>query len=314
MCANIVSTVRENIYLRCDIILKIMAFYSPRLQLILVSILCVLIIAGAVVYADTQKNTKTVGTAVILSSENTSGNQILDETGSDSWKDQFINTKNASTTIKSNGSFTEEKQTLTDQLGRNFFVNYIALKQNDLINDEDAVKDVVDNLIYSTALETPTEKIYSIIELKILASKDTSIIRNYGNSVAQIFGTYSPRVDVIDVVKNAFDRNDMGILSQINPIVSGYEKTIAALINTEVPYEFSPYHLNLINGLSRSKYVAEGLRQIETDPTLSLYSLNGYVGSKEEIYNAFIGIKNLLIKSGVAYEPTESGMLFSTII
>lgn len=294
-----------------------MAFYSPqgpRVQIIFVSICCVLLIAGAVVYADKQKSSLAEdGSRLSVARDNTPSTQV-DENSSDSWKDQFITTKSASSSIQSSEQNDDTPQTLTDQLGRNFFVNYIGLKQNNMLNDDEAIQSVVDNLIYSTALQTPEVRNYSIMDLRISSTNDVATIKNYGNNVALVFNTYGPKSDSSDIAKEALEKSDMRILAQMDTVINAYNQTITMLLATEVPYESSAFHLKLINALSLSKYVAEGLRKIDSDPAMSLLALNDYVNARQDVYDSLIGLKNIFTVKGVYYDTTEPGILFSTII
>jgi hypothetical protein len=290
-----------------------MAFSKSHSQIIFASILCFIIIAGAFWYTNSQKfNTEPKNTALNIDS---SASTTKDETffeSSDEWKLQFTKSQNEN---NSSGSTTDnEPETLTNQLGRNFFVNFIALQQKDKLNDDDAIQSVVDNLIYSTALELPIEKTYSILDLKVNKDNSVESFKKYGNDLMQSFSQYGPKEDAFNIAQEALEKNNFSRLTEIDSIINSFEITISILKDIPVPYECSIYHLNLINSLSKAKLVAHNMKKVDTDPTLSLYALNDYIVSREDTREALIKIKETIISKGVIYTPLEPGILFSTII
>jgi len=291
-----------------------MAKYYPRKQTITIAIICILAVGFASAYAFINtKNPKSQTISIDSSGTNGSTTTI----NNTDWKNQFLNISSSSdTTLGSNSNKTSELDsptTLTDKLSRDFFARYIQLKQNSLDNNPQLVQDTIDETLANTQSSATSTKTYSENDITILTDSSNASIHSYANAVGDIFIKYGPTQNPVNIAYSAFDKNDMSLLAQIDPITSSLQKILSLLLVTPVPQNLSQNHLDLINGVSSMVYVSQGLRNIEGDPMQSMVSLSIYDTAQTKSMTALSNIKDYLQTNKITFTPSEPGLLFSSL-
>lgn len=288
-----------------------MASYYPHKWTVIITIICALAVAGTAVYAQWTRPVEKQLSAVVSSPSNDTAPIVAD---SSSWKNQFFlagsstppKTRASNSTVKEDSSPT----TLTDQIGRDFFAHYIDLKQSNLTTDNTAVQSVVTNTLDKAVGGASQPKLYSSTDIRVSANEDAVSIRAYGNAVGTVFSLYAPRTDAATIASSAFEKGDMKLLAQIDPIITEYKKTISAMTQLPVPAPLAEQHLALTNGLSSMLYVSQGLRLADKDPMQSMVALGTYNTAITILRGALQGMKTYFDSRNVFFSGNEQGTMF----
>jgi len=294
-----------------------MAKYYPHRQTVIIAIACAVAIAGTVAYVHWQTppiraNQPDIAATVPRSSH-------LDDTvasSSNDWQKQFFGTATGTSTVlggKTAQVASDTPLTLTDQLSRELFSRFIDLKQNDLDGNPQLVQDSVDQTIDDTTTASAQPKTYDMTDLAVSNQSDVGSLRAYGNAVAVILLSYMPRSDAAAIASDAFDKDDLDLLSNIDPIITAYRTTIVKLLAMPVPQALAQYHLDLVNSVSSMLFVSQGLRNIQGDPTQSIIALGTYSTAQDAFHGALLNMKNYFAITNISFSTNEPGTSFSTI-
>ena len=288
----------------------------PHTQTIIITIVCIIVVAGTGFYVFGQSHTNS--SAEELYTRVTSSSTVALSQSAGDWKKDFY-VPTASSTNKTpsvkNLSVTQDNQplTLTDKLSRDFFARYIQLQQNNLGDNKQLVADSINQTIDTTVEAAAQAPVYTLKDIAISANSNTDALHTYGNTVATIFNLYAPTVSPADIATEAFDKGDMTILEKIDPIIAGCDKVITLLKTVPVPQPIAQYHLDIINAVSSMKYVSQGLRNIQGDPMQSIIALSQYAKTQDALRSPFTSIESYFKKNNVVFGAKEPGILFSLI-
>ncbi len=291
-----------------------MASSYPHKQTVIVTIICALAVAGTATYAQWSAPEKKSAQVVDISPSST---VTQDTSSSDSWKSQFFITGTSSTPTVRTATLAqatpEQLLTLTDEIGRGFFSDYLQLKQGNLTADEKAVQNAVNQTLDKAVVGASQPTFYSATNIKISPTEDAASIRAYANAVGTVFNLYGPRADAANIMSSAFETNNMTLLAQIDPIIAAYQKTIPALLQISVPAPLAEMHLALLNALSSMQYVSEGLRKADKDPMQSLVALGTYATAQDMLGKAFLGMKTYFNSHSIFFSGSEAGIMFLSL-
>ena len=216
------------------------------------------------------------------------------------------------TASTSNSIQSDKPLTLTNQIGRELFTRFIDLKQNNLDSDPQLVQDVIDQTINNTTSGAAQAKQYSLTNISTLNQPTNTNYHDYGNNVATILLSDMPKIDAPTIASNAFDANDLSLLSEIDPLISAYQKVINNLLIIKTPQSIAQYHIDMINSISNLLFVSQELRNIEGDPAQSIVALEDYTTAQDSLKASLLGIKNTL-QNKTSFTSIEPGTLFNTI-
>ena len=290
-----------------------MAFSSLRLQTPLIFVVCAVAVLATALYVRQGKSRDYAPVATVdVISENEAPRST-----SDSWRSQFfsIGTSTAPAPKASTGTAKQntEPLTLTDQIGRNFFTSYVQLQQGNLIGNETAVQNAVDYTIDTSLESALAPRLYTLADVRVSADAGTAALHGYGNTLVSTFAAHMPTTDAAMIATEALEKQDFSILASIDPVITGHQRMISAMLALSVPKPLEQYHLDLLNGLSRSLYIAQGLRATEKDPMQALVALGTYAPAKNTINTALQGLNVYFRSYGVLFSAGEPGAAFSNI-
>ena len=287
-----------------------MAILYPHRQTLLIVIICIAAVGSTAWYVHRQNLlTNTSKPTSILIEKDNAVTTPVSPTKTDDWRNQFLSTEPKTTPVAKKTT-NSEPLTLTDQMGRNFFTNYIYLQQGGLTNNDQAVKNAVNEALSETASRAPLPKTYAVSSIISYTDDSKTSTHAYGNAVALAFSLHAPRADSAEIAVSAFDNEDMSLLAQIDPIIKAYANTISALLTTPVPSSLANQHINLLNGLSTMKYAAEGLRVGDKDPMQALMGISSYGSAQNSLQNALKNLKSRLDSQNISYTSDEPGIAF----
>ncbi len=291
-----------------------MAKYYPHKQTLTIAIVCILAVGITTAYTYWQP-TPPSSENLVIESTDTIQQDIIGSTTTD-WKKQFFDVTGSNTVINKTAAgqvASDTPLTLTAKVGRDFFARYIELKQNNLDGNKDLVQGVIDQTIANAEVESSKARIYTQKDISIEDTTKTEAIHAYANTVAGIIITFGPKKNATDIAYDAFNKNDLTMLSQIDAVVAAYKKISQALIATPVPKPLVQSHLDLINSINAMVEVSQALRNIEGDPMQSIVSLSRYVTVQGNILSALLSIQDYLNTNKITFIQTESGAFFSLL-
>jgi len=289
-----------------------MALSYPHRQTIIIGVVCLVAIAAVAFYTQRNKAETNETLGVQASAKENTQDVTLNATSTNWQKDFFtVSTSTKSTQISKSGNATSS--TLTDTIGKDFFTQFMVLKQAGKTTDQESIKNAMDQTIAKAAASAVQPEIYSLGNIKISADTSLSAIHTYANTVGSILLTYVSRENPTEIAMDALDSQNMDELKGIDPIISGYQKTINELLLVNVPQDLTSSHVGIINGLSILLYVSQGLRHIQEDSMQSMISLGLYTTGQDTLRASLLDTQAYLQVKNVPVLSTEPGYLFLTI-
>jgi hypothetical protein len=123
----------------------------------------------------------------------------------------------------------------------------------------------------------------------------------------------APTQDPATIASNAFDKNDLSLLSQIDPIIAWYKKTISSLLAIPTPRSATQVHLDMINASSQILNVSEALRNIQGDPAQSIIAIGTYTDAQQADIISVENMSAYLNNNHVSFTTQEPGAIFAIL-
>ncbi len=274
-------------------------------------LIAIILVGGAFLFAEYRnKDAQVVYTkADVAVSASTSPTLQQFENNTD-WKKVLL--ANDLSTSSSITDLTKKKEVLEpiDIVSRQFFAQYMELRQMGSAKDPLSQQELVEKTIGSMTFTSP--KAYTIDQIKISLVDDTTATKQYGNDVGNIFkknATNSRNEGVI--VRDSQIMEDPSILKELDPIATSYKNIINSLLKLSSPEPLSPLHLDLINAINEALFIVESFKKSAVDPVSGLQAVSMYQNTAKNLQIAMVGIRNYLLSLNISYIPTEGGYTFT---
>jgi hypothetical protein len=230
------------------------------------------------------------------------------------WKKQFLT---GSTTIKTSGTAEKtvpsEPDTLTGQFGKKFFEQYMYLKQNNLSEDPQAIKALVDQTTNNLVDAAPQARVYDIREINISTSQDSGLERVYANAIGTIFSAHMPTSDAATVALQALEDEDPSQIKTVESIASSYDAILTGILSVPAPQSLATFHVNLVNGVSAIAFGSHGMTKVFTDPIQSIAALATYEKSLGQLRDGLLDLKFVFAQHNLQFSSAEPAIIFSMI-
>ena len=298
-----------------------MALPHPRTQTIAIFAICVVVVLAVSVFSGSLQgktdtmNQNYLATNSFATSTPAVSAELLNSTSTD-WQKAFTNSdfitqSNKDVYASASSASDTENLSLTDKFGRQFFMNYMTLKQSGGINSSSSI-DIATAQLATVGLDAAQPKLYTLKNISVINQNDTATLRAYSNSVEEITSLYNfPRNEAV-ITKDAAAVKSVTTLTEIDPIIAAYTKIVSRLLDTPAPMSLQQDHLDLINGFSTMKFVAESLRDSEKDPLKGIIGTNTYLQGVGQIIESLRSLRDDLGQSGISFEP-DQGMLVTLL-
>lgn len=218
-----------------------------------------------------------------------------------------------------NGNAEAGEQTVTGQFAKEFFADYIALRQQGQELDEDSKNFLINNTINSLSNKLTSTRQYSISD--ILTSEDISsaAIKQYGNEMGAIIIEHSTDKDndnegEVVILRRALENNDAEELKKLDPIILVYRNILRDMLNTIVPQNASSAHLSLVNGVVAIADTIEGMRATFYDPVVALSSAAVYHENVQKLFDGFQDLDKYFKEQNIVFDENDNGHIFAHII
>jgi len=290
----------------------------PRKQTVFVFFVSAIVVASAFVYVYGLPGFGQISYANTAKvAQNNAVKPIANPPAADSgWQKQFLNNGNSNAfKAPSNRQPTANDRqplTATDLLGRNFFEKYAELRQAGLTTDTAAVGNASSDVISQSLAGVGEPKTYSLKDISVIADNDAAT-RAYAENLMNILKSWLPATNEAEIAMNAFDKSDMSILAQIDPIIAGYRSALNKLLGTPVTQDLAQDQVDLLNGISMQLWNAEALRKADSDPVSALAAINLEVKSLETVSTAIGDFQNYFARAGISFVPPASGSILQSL-
>ena len=116
------------------------------------------------------------------------------------------------------------------------------------------------------------DKLYTEHDIKTHADNGQESLRVYGNAIANILISNNPSGtrSELEILEQALASEDEVVLAELDPIIAGYKGMNKGLLNLIVPTQVAGAHLDLINVIEAVTNDIIAMREVFTDPLLSL--------------------------------------------
>jgi len=285
-----------------------MALFYPHKQTSLIALVC-LIVVGAAAYSAYGSSLTSKNTAPTVSvGENTSGDAQGIIATNDDWRKAFLNAPSTTASASSGKGKTtagDIATTSTDLLGRDFFAHYIALKQANLLDNQDIVDQTTDDVV-TRNFDSIQPKSYTLADLNITSSSDAATLSSFANGVAQAIGSYSATEGEGAILQKYFDTTDPNVLKALDPAISSYKRMLSMLLSLRTPRIAANDELDLVNAVSSLEFAAESLRIADADNIRGLAGASLHVQGINLMISALGNINQDLDSYGVALKLDQS--------
>ncbi len=188
--------------------------------------------------------------------------------------------------------------TLTAQLARDFFSQYILAKQGGVEISQDNANQIVQSISTSEKYTSLTSPIYRVGNLKVTSKSDVETMRRYKSTINTILNKRSVELkdDPVTIIQEAINTQSEKTMQKIDPIIITAKSFIDDLLNTEVPQVAVNLHLALLNSTSNLLTDLQAIRVLLNDPTIALIALGQYNSHLTSFRSAYNNMNSFLVR------------------
>lgn len=264
-----------------------------------------IVLSVIIVFGDKQAGGALASSGLVLSP----GEKIL-LPKNPNWESELNQLSQDTSGISDQTEITPENQTITDTVATSIFSNYLALRQNGLLNQNSADKLLDQSVKFVEKLEENTPW-----KVTLKTTKDDGIEAKikYGENLGNIFKKNIPtqKLNELQIVTEAINQNDPSkIEGDLSLIISVYENIYYDLTETEVPSNFIKPHAEMLNGMSEIIYSLKQIQKIFEDPIVGLQAIKKYQEGGIKFATASQTIRNFLLQNNAIYEQGSGGYYF----
>lgn len=246
-----------------------MALSYPSAQTVTISLICIAMVGAALYYNDSIRSATSQADSVqqdtVLAPAETDASTTSSSTLSSNWKKDFDSAAQSFAQTPKQGSSTPEKLTVTDQVGRDFLLSYIQLKQANLLNSTDTVNETMGNIV-DAHFQQLKPRTYALTDLSVTSvPANIAALDQYSSNMTRIIETYNPSANEATLVTNYLTTGDPSGLRQLDSITRTYQSILASLVGMRVPQQVASTHLDIVNSFSALESAAIDLRVLDTD-------------------------------------------------
>ncbi|MBI5816896.1 MAG: hypothetical protein HZB09_00520 [Candidatus Yonathbacteria bacterium] len=287
--------------------------YLPSTKII-VFILAILVAGGIFFFAS---NRDTLLKSVVFNrGENTDSGIVAVSSGNNqqpstqpegNWQDTLNK-------IVLSGGTSNDTESMTGKLAQGIIAKAPQLQsQGGVPLDDQSTQDVANSVIKNLP-EGSVAIVHALKELSVSDDSSAPALKIYGNSLANIFLTYSKKLkDVgyeITIVENAVNTKDGSGLAKLPVIESLYKNMIHDLITTKVPKDAEKMHLNLVNAYEVAVSSIRDMESAISDPTKGFVGISRYRAASQVIQINTVNLNVLFTAQGVIFENGNTGFIF----
>lgn len=199
----------------------------------------------------------------------------------DDWKKILVSvdskTQGITEDLTADNSEVFDATTLTAQMSKDFFSQYLLLKKGGNALTTDDVNKITNNILSSQTYNTKGA-VYVVGNLHMVSQTDPSTVKKYQDIINLILKTRSTQIkdDPVLIVTNAVSSGTVNELPKLNLVITAGKELINDLLSVDVPNDAVIVHLGLLNSVSSLLSDLEAMRQMYIDPVRALSGIGQY--------------------------------------
>lgn len=276
--------------------------------------IAILLVGGSFIYAEYSNKEKdnvynAKDLAVVNSDESEPQDIDTDGDGSRDWEEILVGTdpndakskpsdKKSVVTGDISKTNTNTKLDPMDIVSREFFARYMELRQLGSSKDKASQLEIAQATAGNIVLSKPA----TYTEKEILIKQDQSIeaVRQYGLEVGNIFKKYlvKSRNEGV-IVRDSIEQEDPEILKELDPVIASNKNIINSLVKLSVPASLTTIHLDLLNAMNGSLFVAQSFKDSGVSPVEGIQAIQYYTVVQKNLFDAVNALKSYLKYLGI---------------
>lgn len=248
----------------------------PSKKIFVILIICVGIIASVMIlqWGIGVKQIKANNQDLLVS------NSIENEQNANLKNWQAVLSKISSTTVETTDNTVSNigNGTLTDQMAKDFFGQYLVLTQNGTTVTDTEANQIAQNTILGSNYTSVQGKVYTREDLRIEKIANSTTKKTYNVALMESIQKRYPSKsdDELNILSNAMQSGSEAELKKLDPIIIAYKGLISDMMTIKVPYDVVTLHLEFLNTTSNILANIESMRQSFVDPVRSLSAIKQY--------------------------------------
>lgn len=208
--------------------------------------------------------------------------------------------------ITQSESSSTQSGSVTDTVSTSLMSNYLALKQNGLLDNTSAQK-LVDQTV-NLADKLGTQNITSAT-LRVIPDNGAQTMYEYGDSLGNVFRSNKPTEikNEVEIITSAINQKDSSKIGELDGIISVYQNIENDLLKMPVPQTFAKAHLDMVSGLEETIVALKEMKNVFKDPIKSLEALKIYQDGIVKFTGAKRATNNFLLKNNIVYKQGSGG-------
>jgi len=268
----------------------------PSNKIITALVLCVGIVTSIWLLQREPENVAAIKNDSVTAVANQ--NDLKNEVGVD-WKGTLESVgrspaENPENIAADNNSDSFEETTLTAQMSRDFFSQYLMLKKGGQPITPLEINKIVENTLSSPEYTKAVGAMYLTSNLRINQNSNTENLIKYrdllSKSLKDRLGEIQTKEDPMTILVTAVKKDDEKEIAKLDPIILAGKGIISDLLEMEVPKEAVIMHLSLLNASSNLLLNLEQMRVTLTDPIRSFAGANQYPQHMTEFQTALANL------------------------
>jgi len=192
----------------------------------------------------------------------------------------------------------------TDRFAREFFTEYLSLKQNsdEPLTESDKIALIETTLKRAAAQDTtPTP-----LTVKTTSDNSAGAIKTYANAVAQALlssGALQGPNEAA-VLQQSLATEDRGAIVKLDTNILAYQKTVAAVAGTPTPSSLAPLARTFLASLQQLTTMIIAMRGVYEDPLAALVAVGDYP-KRVDAFSAGLRSIRLSVEGRAVFETAD---------
>ncbi len=198
-----------------------------------------------------------------------------------------------------NSTSTKENLTPTDVFARDFFAQYVNLKESGVTVTADNASQIASNYLKNAPLPTIQAKQYTTNDIKIVENTPAGLSGYQEAFIADFTKNWpnDPNNNEMLVLKKTFGDNNPSAIDGLSGIITIYERALNTFLLIQVPRSAVTQHLSVLNSLSTYIQTLKMIQSAFTDPMSGYVALNSFMTNQSNLIISMANLRIFLINS-----------------
>lgn len=207
-----------------------------------------------------------------------------------------------------------DNSNVTESAAKDFFGQYITLKQQGVPMTEETQTELAASIIESVP-QMDAEKRYTLRDIKIKSDSSSAALRLYANRLGDILSRNTPAVKdhELNIFSRALELESETELAKLDPFVEGYRNVEQEFLGVEVPEAVATLHVAFLNQIADMHMVLTQMRNVFTDPMQTLSIMSEYDGYVTDLASSMRALAQYFRTHDVSFQQNDAGYFFTQI-